>query len=224
MPLYDCKAVTRQEGSILPKEEVICALILAAGLSTRMGEFKQLMELRGKTVLENTVDSALEGGADSVLVVTGYHAGETEKVLAGYGDRVSAVRNEQFATTDMMQSIKVGVSALPECSAFFLLPGDMPVVSSATFRALRQAARTMDAQVIFPTLDGYRKHPPLIRQSLIPEILAFNEDGGLRRLWERHKQNIATVPVDDPGVWIDLDTQKDYKNCKQKYEKLDEAH
>ncbi len=207
----------------MPKEEVICALILAAGLSTRMGDFKQLMELRGKTILENTVDSVLEGGIDNITVVTGCRAEETEKVLLGYGKRVRAVRNEQFATTDMMQSIKVGVSALPPCSAFFLLPGDMPVVSSATFRILRQALHKTEALVIFPSLDGYRKHPPLIRQSLIPEILAFNEDGGLRRLWERHTQHIATVPVDDPGVWIDLDTQIDYKNCKQKYDRLDEA-
>lgn len=202
----------------MPSEEFICALILAAGLSSRMQDFKPLMPLRGKTLIENAVDSVLRGGAGQVVVVTGFRAEELEPLLVDhYGSRVILARNPEFRTTDMLRSIQIGCAAMPECSAFFLLPGDMPVVRQSTFTRLL-AARASGGRVIFPTLDGYRKHPPLIDASLLPEILAFHGEGGLRRLWSQYEADIRTVPVDDQGVWVDLDTQEDYHNCKKQYE------
>lgn len=201
------------------QEETICGLVLAAGLSRRMGEFKPLLPFRGKTLIENTIDSILSGGAHQVVVVTGYRAEELEPILEErYGDRVVIVRNADFTSTDMLHSIRVGCRAMPECGAFFLLPGDMPVVGENTFRrVLTQRDGTLS--VIFPTLDGYRKHPPLVDSRLIPQILDFSGDGGLRRFWTEQESIIRTVSVDDAGVWVDLDTREDYRKCKEKYEK-----
>ena len=201
------------------QEETICGLILAAGLSTRMQAFKPLMPFRGKTLIENSIDSVFSGGAERVVVVTGHRADELEKLLAQkYDDRVIFARNEDFAATDMLHSIRIGCRALPRCDAFFLLPGDMPVVRQETFRRIREH-RDGVAGVIFPTLDGYRKHPPLVDYRLVPAIEAFNGEGGLRQLWKQHEELIRTVPVDDTGVWVDLDTPEDYKICKEQYEK-----
>ena len=196
--------------------ETICALILAAGLSRRMGDFKPLLPLRGKTLIENSVESVLSGGAETVTVVTGYRADEVENVLRrSFGERVNFARNPDYASTDMMRSIQIGAAALPDCGAFFLLPGDMPVVAAGTFNQLLAAREREKAPVVFPTLDGYRKHPPLIDARLIPTIRTFDGDGGLRELWKRYENDILTVPVDDAGVWVDLDTPADYQECKQ---------
>ena len=176
------------------------------------------MPLRGKTLIENTVDSVLDGGAVSAVVVTGHRAGEVEPLLQRrYGDRVLCVRNSAYASTDMLQSIRTGCLAMPACDAFFLLPGDMPVIRETTFRALL-AERDGRKRIIFPTLLGYRKHPPLIDSRFLPEILDFSGDGGLRGLWKQCEREIIEVPVDDSGVWIDLDTQEQYLKCKSKYE------
>ena len=201
------------------QEETICGLVLAAGLSRRMGEFKPLLPFRGKTLIENTIDSILSSGAHQVVVVTGHRAGELEPILEErYGDRVIIARNADFVSTDMLHSIRVGCRAMPECGAFFLLPGDMPVVSENTFRrVLTQRDGTLS--VIFPTLDGYRKHPPLVDSRLIPEILNFSGDGGLRQFWKEQDHVIRTVSVDDAGVLVDLDTREDYCKCKEKYER-----
>lgn len=200
-------------------QQNVCGLILAAGLSSRMGDFKPLMSLRGKTLIENAVDSILTGGAQSVVVVTGHRGAELESFLhSRYGEQVIFARNNDFAKTDMMHSIQIGCRALPPCDAFFLLPGDMPVVRQSTFQKLLQA-RSADAKsVVFPTLGGYRKHPPLVDARLIPEILSFDGEGGLRGLWQQHEELIRTVPVDDEGVWMDLDTRHDYEQCRQTYE------
>ena len=199
--------------------ETICGLVLAAGLSRRMGEFKPLLPFRGKTLIENTIDSILSSGAHQVVVVTGHRADELEAVLGEkYEGRVILTRNREFSTTDMLRSIQIGCQAMPECDAFFLLPGDMPVVEPITFQKVL-AQRDGTLGVIFPTLDGFRKHPPLVDYRLIPQILGFHGEGGLRRFWQEQEALISTVAVDDAGVWMDLDTQEDYKKCKEKYEK-----
>ena len=201
------------------QEETICGLVLAAGLSRRMGEFKPLLPFRGKTLIENTIDSILSSGAHQVVVVTGHRAQELEPILEEkYGERVIIAHNADFASTDMLHSIRVGGRAMPECGAFFLLPGDMPVVEENTFRRIL-TQRDGSLSVIFPTLDGYRKHPPLVDSRLIPEILRFSGDGGLRQFWKEQESLIHTVSVDDAGVWVDLDTREDYCKCKEKYEK-----
>ena len=198
--------------------ERIRALILAAGMSSRMKEFKPLMMLRGRTVIENTVDSALAGGADSAVVVTGFRGDEVEaRLRERYGDRVLCVRNEAYGTTDMLESIRRGCRAMEACDAFFVLPGDIPLIREETFRALL-AKRDGGKQIIFPTVSGRRKHPPLIDSRFLPEIMDYYGTDGLRGLWKEHEQEILEVPVDDPGVCIDLDTQDQYLKYKKQYE------
>jgi CTP:molybdopterin cytidylyltransferase MocA len=197
----------------------ICGLVLAAGMSTRMEAFKPLLPLRGKTLIENTIDSLLTGGAGQVVVVLGYRGEELEPLLSScYGEQVLPVWNRDFANTDMLHSVQIGCAALPECEAFFLLPGDMPVIEPETFRRLLQEWEQLPTGIIFPTLNGYRKHPPLIDAQMIPAIRSFTGEGGLRQLWSHHEDQIRTVSVEDPGVWIDLDTRADYHSCRKKYE------
>jgi CTP:molybdopterin cytidylyltransferase MocA len=183
-----------------------------------MGDFKPLLPLGDKTLIEDSIDSLLAGGAAQAVVVTGYR-GEAVRALLRrrYGNEIILAENPDYARTDMLASIHVGCRALPECDAFFLLPGDMPAVKPSTFQKLL-AARPPDAvSIVFPTLEGYRKHPPLIDGALIPDILSFHGEGGLRQLWKRHEDLIRAVPVDDEGVWVDLDTPADYQSWKQRF-------
>lgn len=198
--------------------EIIGALILAAGLSTRMQGFKPLLPLRGRTVIENTVESVFAGGAKSAVVVTGFRAEEVELLLnQRFGRRVLTVCNPDYARTDMLHSIRIGLKVMPPCSAFFLLPGDMPVIRPSTFHALLDR-HSSQKRMIFPTLSGYRKHPPLIDSRYIPEILTFAGEEGLRSLWKQHEEEIIEVPVEDEGIWMDLDTPADYRLCRSTYE------
>lgn len=197
----------------------IRALVLVAGMSRRMGDFKPLLTLRGRTLIENSVESVLRGGAETATVVTGFRADEVEAVLRrSFADRVRFVRNEAYAETDMMRSAQIGAAALPPCDAFFLLPGDMPVVSQSTFSALLAKRAERKAPVIFPSFSGRRMHPPLIDAALIPNILAYNGENGLRGLWTLYENDCITVPVNDSGVRLDIDTPADYRDCRQNYE------
>lgn len=203
---------------LLRKKQKICGLILSAGLSTRMGDFKPFLTLKSITIIENTINSVLNGGAHSVVVVTGYRGDEVKALLQSrYGEQVIIAENSDYANTDMLHSIKVGCKALPPCDAFFLLPGDMPFVRKSTFSKLLSARPIERISVVFPTLHGFRKHPPLVDTRLIPDIIAFQEKGGLRQLWKQHDEWVLSIPVEDEGIWIDLDTQEDYKECRLTY-------
>ena len=191
---------------------ITAGLVLAAGLSRRMGEFKPLMRVGPNTLLELSINSMLAGGAQSVVAVLGYRAQEVAAALEGIytPKQLRLVINRDFETTDMLASIKLGVAALPPCDAFTLLPGDMPAVSRATFMVLHDAMVATHAKVVFPTVEGYRKHPPLIARAIIPDILAYRGTGGLRGIWQAYAGDVAQVPVGDKGCLMDADTMPDF--------------
>ncbi|MFA7118052.1 MAG: nucleotidyltransferase family protein [Sphaerochaetaceae bacterium] len=192
-------------------KESIKGIILSAGFSSRMGDFKPLMQVKGKTVVENCLDSMLGCGIEHVVLVLGYRGKEIEERLQGkYDSRLSIIYNEEYATTDMFHSVKLGISHLGPCDAFFVLPGDMPDIHKETFFAVRNKWESSGCLIVFPVMDGYRKHPPLIASSCIPSILSYKGEGGLRSIWRLFEDDIATVAVDDIGCETDLDTWDSY--------------
>lgn len=195
--------------------KIINGVILAAGLSSRMGDFKPLMPLKGKTLIENTIESMLCSGVQHIVIVVGFRADEVTALLRQkYSEKLLTIaRNDHYSETDMLCSVKIALCALPKCDGFFLLPGDMPVVAKATFLKVKKVWETSDAALAFPTLSGRRKHPPLVSYRCIKNILSYSGDDGLRAVWQAFEQDIVTVPVDDIGCQTDLDTPEDYHNC-----------
>jgi CTP:molybdopterin cytidylyltransferase MocA len=196
---------------------IINGLILAAGLSSRMGDFKPLMPLNGKSIIENSIDSMLLSGVSKVKVVIGHNADEIDRLVSEkyYSSRVATVYNKFYASSDMLKSVKIGLENFPICDAFFLLPGDMPAITPATFLLLMHAMGNAKTKVIFPVLQGRRKHPPLILADCINDILSFDSDGGLRDLWKQYEGLITEINVDDKGCGFDVDTIEDYQLLKQ---------
>lgn len=192
-------------------------LVLAAGLSRRMGGFKPLMRIGEASLLSWSVGSLLSGGAECVTVVLGYRAEEARAELerAFAPSQIRFAFNPAFAKSDMLASVKVGVSAMPICDAFYLLPGDMPAVSESTLHALRLAMKGGESTIAFPTIDGYRKHPPLISAACRGKILSYQGEGGLRGVWGSLEGAIARVPVSDEGCLLDADTPEDFERLSR---------
>ena len=73
------------------------AVIAAAGMSSRMGRFKPLLELGGKPMIRHIADTFRTFGVEKLIVVTGNNAETLEKALPG--DDIEFVRNERYAET-----------------------------------------------------------------------------------------------------------------------------
>lgn len=201
---------------------IINGLILAAGMSSRMQQFKPLMKIEEKTIIETTVDHMLEAGVNQITVVLGCRGSEIKEVLESDSKRSGKLQfayNKDYETTQMLDSIKIGLKEMHTCDRFFLAPGDMPAIEVKTYKTLTDLAVNHNmAKVLFPTLEGYRKHPPLISWECRDDMLGF-QGRGLRELWKQYKDEIVEIPLDDNGCTIDVDTPEDYQRLCQYFEK-----
>lgn len=193
---------------------IVNGIVLAAGLSSRMNDFKPLMHLGDKTMIETVVDHMLDAGVCHITVVLGHRGNEIQEVLTSRisrSDALTFVYNASFATTQMLDSIQLGLLHLPPCDWFFVTPGDMPAISVSTYKNLIKHAADSNQKVLFPLLEGYRKHPPLISNSCKSDILEF-QGSGLRALWSSYENEILEVATEDIGCRIDVDVREDYQN------------
>lgn len=195
----------------------LAGVILAAGLSRRMGRFKPLLTLGGRSLLARAVACLDQAGVHELRVVTGHLAEELRPALEDLG--LAEVHNPDYAR-DMYTSVRAGVAALPQgIDAFFLLPVDIPLVRPASLNHLRPAFAAARPAVALPTFLGQLGHPPLIAADLIPAILAWPGQGGLQGLLERYADRTLRVPVADQGVLLDMDTPEDHAHLQAVWER-----
>jgi putative nucleotidyltransferase with HDIG domain len=186
----------------------LAALVLAAGYSSRMGHFKPLLPLDGKTVIESTIATFRNAGITRIIVVTGHESAHLQPFLKGMG--VPTVHNPDYAS-GMYSSVQTGIKSLPEdVDACFLLPADIPLVRPATIKAIAERYASNRPSIVYPVFQGERGHPPLIAHGLFSEIIAGNGEGGLRTLLQRHELKASEVEVFDEGILLDMDTPEDY--------------
>ena len=188
----------------------ISGLILAAGLSERMGECKALMPMARNSALEVIVTRMRAAGVESITIVTGWHEEAIRREALRLG--CDTAFNPAYKT-GMFSSVVTGVKALKDSSdAFFLLPVDIPLVKTATYRAMIDAFSEGygTPEVIYPAFMGERGHPPLIGRELIGPILDWHGRNGLGGLLGERARSID-VPTADRAVLLDMDTQNDYK-------------
>ncbi|MBN1038085.1 nucleotidyltransferase family protein [Clostridium sp. ZS1] len=201
-------------------------VIVAAGLSSRMGKFKPLLPLKNTTIIQSAINSMFEANVDEISVVLGFRGEDIEKVVKSEcginnlkNQTLKLVYNNQYFKTDMLESIKIGINELENCDIIFILPGDMPAISSNTFKELLIKKQETDSKIIFPTFLGRTKHPVLIDKKCIPFICNYREDGGLRKALENIPYDILYMPTDDYGCTLDADTKDEYENLIKYYNK-----
>ena len=193
----------------------IAAVILAAGLSSRMGAFKPLLRLGEASLLGHCRALFTAAGLAEMLVVVGHRAGETLAEAESLG--MKWVRNPDYRA-GMFSSIRCAAAALPEdIDAFFVLPVDIPLIRPATLRAML-AAFPGDDTVLYPVFAGRRGHPPLIPASLIPRVLDHDGIGGLRSLLRQCRS--ADVAVWDEGIHLDADTPEDLQRLQHRLARI----
>lgn len=181
-------------------------IILAAGLSTRMGVSKLELPLGDKTVIEQTVCSMLQF-CSKIILVCGKQIDSLQKLMLPY-PKVQAIYNENFEQ-GMFTSVQKGVATIT-ADSFFLLPGDYPLIAPSTFTALLSAGEKYpDAAVFIPRFKQSKGHPILLRKGLINTILKAPPDTTLRHVLV--SQKTIFVAVDDEGILRDIDTREDYE-------------
>ena len=182
------------------------ALITAAGMSSRMGDFKPMLNIGSISIAQRIVANFQQAGIDRIVMVTGYNAVTLERHLSGQG--IIFLRNENYETTQMFDSVKIGLEYLKDkCDRVLFTPVDIPLFTCDTVIKIMKSR----ADVAKPVCGGKDGHPILISSHLIDIILADGGEGGLKGALSRCTYHIAEIPVDDAGILHDADTPDDYK-------------
>lgn len=182
------------------------AVIVAAGLSSRMGDFKPMMSMGAISVAQRVVATLRQAGAEKIVVVTGHNADMLERHLAG-ADLIF-LRNESYRTTHMFDSAKIGLRyMLGKCARVLFTPVDIPLFTAQTVEALLASG----AELACPVYRGEQGHPILLSSAVIESVLNDNGEGGLAGALSRCKKTQRFIEVDDPGILHDADTQEDYR-------------
>ncbi|MES9995608.1 DVU_1551 family NTP transferase [Desulfovibrio aminophilus] len=193
----------------------LAALILAAGLSSRMGRLKPLLALGDASLLGRAADLFRNAEVADILVVTGHRADEVRAEAERLGLR--SVHNPDFET-GMFSSVLTGLRALPPgLDGVFILPVDIPLVRPATLRRLIERLPESQTQALVPALDGEPGHPPLLRPTAVDAALAWTGAGGLREALAALE--VEPVEVADAGILFDLDTPEAYAEALRRWER-----
>lgn len=188
----------------------LCAVVAAAGLSARMRDFKPLLCLGSSTIIRHTVEGLQAAGAEHIVVVTGYQSSVLERHLQHAG--VMFVKNERYAVSDMLTSIRLGLKALgTEAERVFVTPADVPLVAQSTLKAMLAE----NVQVVRPVYEGRGGHPLLLRSDAVEKILSWHGEGGLKGLLSTGELEVKRVETGDPGILMDADTPQDYRRLLQ---------
>lgn len=180
-------------------------LIVAAGMSTRMRQFKPLMEIGQATVISRLVATFEQSGVDPIVIVTGHEAKRLEDHLKKTD--VICLRNEDYRTTEMIDSVKIGLSWLSgQCDRVLFSPADVPLFTKSTVDQLM----TDEHPIVIPAYKGQEGHPLLLAASLIPAILADGGEGGLRGIIGRLDVPPHVIDTHDRGTQLDADTPDDF--------------
>ena len=183
----------------------IGALIVAAGMSRRMGEFKPMLSIGSISVAQRVVATLSQAGVGKIVMVTGYNATMLERHLSGNG--IIFLRNDHYETTQMFDSVKIGLRyLLDRCDRVLFTPVDVPLFTAKTVKTLLDSGAPLAA----PMCGGRQGHPILIANGLIPEILRDSGEMGLKGAMDRCSVTLLRIDVEDLGTIHDADTPEDF--------------
>lgn len=192
----------------------LCAVILAAGNSSRFGSTpKQLAELNGRYLLDIVIATVIEAGFPRPLLILG--ADEKQiRSAAQLTDLCDVVVNPAWRE-GMSSSLKTAVSSIKKpCNGAVFLPADQPLLTPSLLSAMALQFIREAPDILFPQYEGRRGNPVILSAQLFPELLHNNGDQGGRFLFARNDLAISRFPAPDPSCLLDIDTTEDLERLR----------
>jgi len=191
--------------------QVISGVVLAAGLSRRMGRAKLLLDWGGQPVIRRVVEQVAVGGVDELVVILGYGAEAIQDALAGLPVRY--VRNPN-PEAGQARSIACGIDALdPAAEAALIALGDQPTLHPEVIPRILETFRRTRKSIVAPAYRGVQGNPVLFASPVFPELRTLSGDRGARSVVEKDPGRVAVVPFDLP-MPADLDTPEEYEQLR----------
>ena len=187
----------------------VSAIVLAAGLSSRMGQFKLLLDYKGTKVLNYIIETLLDSVVSEIIVVTGHNSDIVSKELACYN--IKNVFNSDYKK-GMHTSVMCGVRNINNnADAFMIVLGDQPPINSTLINNIVEYWYNSAKGITIPSFNNKKGHPVIFDSKYISQAINLNPELGLRKLINDNKEDIDYLIVHSDNILFDIDTPEDYK-------------
>jgi molybdenum cofactor cytidylyltransferase len=184
----------------------VVAILTAAGRSSRMGRPKALLEWHGLPLITYQVRTLMR--LREVIVILGHEALAIRPFVPVAPNLLvfEHAAYDEGRTSSLLAGLKA-IDFTPR--GIMVVAVDQPLIGTVVDRLLSEHLPCSPISV--PVHQEKRGHPALFRGDLLPELLAISEAReGLREVVDRHRAQRQEVPVEDPGIWLDLNDASDY--------------
>lgn len=194
----------------------IAAVILAAGESSRFGQTKQLIEFRGKTFIENVIETALAAALSPITVVLGAHAEKIKAVLNNYQGLIEVIENPDWQI-GQSSSIRVAIDSVQNrCQAAIFFLSDQPQIPSELILSLIKQYVISVQPIVAPFVGERRGNPVLFDKICFDRLKQLNGNQGGRELFSEY--GLSALQWNDSSILLDVDSQTDYQKLRDEYE------
>lgn len=187
---------------------MIVGLVLAAGSSRRLGQPKQLLPFKGRTLLDASLDVARQAPFDQRLVTTGGGATDvTDQVdLSGF-EVVDSVHHTDGCSSSIVSAL---ASIDDSATGIVMLLGDQPEVDQQAIKALVTAATATPTPLAVCRYEDGIGHPFWFGRSVFTDLGELHGDKAVWKLIESGTHPVTEVPVSGT-IPLDVDTWQDYE-------------
>ena len=192
---------------------MMAAIVPAAGLSSRMGRPKPLLEIGGRRLVVQVINALMLGGVEVVVVITPPRSRVESAEIALLAQQNGAtVVIPDHETVDMRATIELGLDEFdsqPAPDAILICPVDTPGVGPDLIRRLINQSRSRPEAIIVPVSSARRGHPILLPMSIAMKIRFLQAGTGIKCLLNNHPENVVEVACNDD--LDDIDTPEEYR-------------
>ena len=189
---------------------MIGAIVLAAGLSRRMGQQKLVLPWGDTTVIGQVVRTLIQAEIKEIIVVTGGAHSQLENALKEYP--LQLIFNPRYEEDQMILSLQVGLAVLSgRVEAALLALGDQPQIELETVQAVLAGYRESQGGLVVPSFRMRRGHPIVIGRPYWSSLMTLQPPATLREFLNLHSNEIHYINVERDTILQDLDTPEDYQ-------------
>lgn len=189
----------------------IIAVILAAGLSSRMApQNKLLLDFGGMPLIRRLIQEVLASKVRQVFAVVGHDRWNVRKAIVDLP--ITLIENPDY-TESQMTSVRAGVLAAPEAYGYLIIPGDMPLLTSADFdRLIARFAEFGGEKAVVPFDNTERGNPIVIPGWSRAEMYRRGINFGCRNLLINYPELVVPLKTSEPQFFLDCDTPEAYRD------------
>lgn len=203
---------------VRPVKPIIEGIVAAAGLSSRMGRPKLLLEIDGVPLLARVVRAALDSRLDRVTVVVG--PSQQVPPAIEIGDQASrlSVATNPHPERGMSSSLRTGLRDInPSSAGVMILLADMPWLTTRVIDSLIESFLLNREKIVAPAVHGRRSHPVVLPRRLFGELDEITGDTGGKSLLNRHAHNVVLIEMGSYYDDSDLDTPEDLAKARERH-------